>query len=128
MKGVNDSRVWLFGQPADGSTPSQIAQDFIQSNWPGATLAYQIPNAMVGYQAGYGEIDDYSPVGSSGTSNHLRVLVMVAEKHGLALIAVAIGPYAPLTGASHPTGAGLEIAESLGYFVNSFTWRGDPPR
>jgi hypothetical protein len=123
----NDGVEWLFGKPAEGSTPRQIAQDLIQSNWPGATLAYPIPNAMVGYQAGYGEIDDYSPVDSSGTSNHLRVLVMVAEKHGLALIAMAIGPYAPLTG-GHPTGAGLEIAKALSYFVNSFTWRGDPPR
>jgi hypothetical protein len=67
-------------------------------------------------------------VGSFGTSDHLRVLVMVAEKQGLALIALAKGPYTPLTDASHPTGAGLKIAEALGYFVNSFTWRGDPPR
>jgi hypothetical protein len=128
MMGDGDSTAWLFGQPAESSTPRQIAQDLIQSNWPGATLAYQIPNAMVGYQAGYGEIDDYSPVGSFGTSDHLRVLVMVAEKQGLALIALAKGPYTPLTDASHPTGAGLKIAEALGYFVNSFTWRGDPPR
>lgn len=128
MIGNGDSTAWLFGQPAENATPRQIAQDLIQSNWPGATLAYEIPNAMVGYQPGYGEIDDYSPVGSFGTSSHLRVLVMVAEKHGTALIALAKGPYKPLTNSNHPTGAGLEIAELLGYFVNSFTWRGDPPR
>lgn len=127
MMGDSDSTAWLFGEPAENNSPQQIAQNLIQSNWPGATLAYQLPNAMVGYQPGYGEIDDYSPVGSFGTSNHLRVLVMVAVKHGIALIALAKGPYTPLTN-GHPTGAGLEIAEKLGYYVNSFTWRGDPPR
>ncbi len=125
--GDENNGVWLFGTSAAGRTPGQIAQTLIQDNWPGATMAYQIPNAMVGYQRGYGEIDDYYPVSGFGSSQHLRVLVMVAEKNGLALIAMARGPYAPHTG-DHPSGAGLRIAGLLGYLANSFTWKGDPLR
>ncbi len=125
--GDGNSVALLFGAPAANRTPRQIAQTLVQDTFPGATTAYQIPNALVGYQPGYGEIDDSYPVSSSGSSKHLRVLVMVAEKNGLALIAFAGGPYAPHTD-DHPSGIGLRIAEGLGYFVNSFTWRGDPPR
>jgi hypothetical protein len=126
--GDGNNVAWLFGEPAADRTPRQIAQTLVRDNWPGATMAYQIPNAMVGYQPGYGEIDDYYPVSGFGSSKHLRVLVMVAEKNGLALIALARGPYLPHKG-DHPSGVGLGIAErGLGDLVNSFAWRGDPPR
>jgi hypothetical protein len=56
---------------------------------------------------------------------------MVAVKNDLALVGAAIGPYrkfAPGDGPGVPSGANLELAQDLGKYVNSFLWKGDPPR
>jgi len=61
----------------------------------------------------------------------MRVMVLVAVKDGLALVAYAVGPYhqfGPNFGPGPPSGANLEVAQDLGKYVNSFAWRGDPPR
>ena len=49
----------------------------------------------------------------------------------LALIAAAYGPYhqfGPKFGPGRPSPANVEIAQDMGRYVNSFQWRGDPPR
>ncbi|MDA2991841.1 MAG: hypothetical protein O3B27_09825 [Actinomycetota bacterium] len=85
----------------------------------------------MGYQPGYGEIGDYWPQNPNARNSRIRILVMVAVKDDLALIASAEGPFrefGPDSGPGHPSGANLQIAEDMGRYVNSFTWRGDPPR
>jgi hypothetical protein len=125
-----DGEAVLLGKPAGDQTPDQIATGIIQKLYPGATRSYQIPNAMVGYQPGYGEVDDFYPQAQTSSYTRVRVEVIVAEKNGLALIAAADGPYEQFTPDStdHPSGANLKIASWIGYFVNSFAWHGDPPR
>jgi RsiW-degrading membrane proteinase PrsW (M82 family)/RNA polymerase subunit RPABC4/transcription elongation factor Spt4 len=121
----------LFGQPARDHTPQQVAEELIEDNYPDATVDYEIPNASVGYQPGYGVIADDYPQDSIGTYTRLRVLVMVAVKNDLALIAAAVGPYhefSPDFGTGHPSGANLQLAMDMAKYVNSFAWRGDPPR
>lgn len=118
----------FFSVPAKDLTPRQIAEQFVKADFPSATLGYVIPNARVGYQAGYGEIDDFVPQSGSGSYAPQRVLVMVAVKNGLALVTEAVGPFHQPEGEGHATGANLDIAGWLGYFVNSFSWNGDPPR
>ncbi len=121
----------LFSEPADGRTPEQIAGSLIKKTFPDTKTAYKIPNAMVGYQPGYGEVADCWPQGASTSYTRMRVLVMVAVKNDLALVAAAVGPYhefGPDFGPGPPSGANLEIAEDMGKYVNSFSWRGDPPR
>jgi hypothetical protein len=121
----------LFGQPAGDRTPRQVADAVIKRAYRDASTAYEIPNAMVGYQPGYGVVDDVYPQGSTSSYTRLRVLVMVAVKNGLALIAAAVGPYhefSPTFGAGRPSGANLQLALDMGKYVNSFAWRGDPPR
>jgi hypothetical protein len=121
----------LFGQPANGQTPRQIADDLLRDHYPDATFAYEIPNAFVGYQLGYGEVADDYPADAIGDDGRNRVLIMVAVKNDFALIAAAAGPFrefSPEFGSGHPSGANFFLALDMAKYVNSFTWRGDPPR
>lgn len=121
----------LWGEPARGRSPRQIATELIANTYPDARTAYEIPNALVGYRPGYGLALDTWPDGINAEYSRNRVLVVVAVKDDLALIAGAVGPYhefGPDFGSGPPTGASLEIAEDMGKYVNSFSWRGDPPR
>jgi hypothetical protein len=121
----------FFGLPARGRTSKQIAEDLIGEKYPDATTDYEIPNAMVGYQPGYGVVKDEYPQDASGTFTRLRLLVMVAIKKNYALVAVAIGPYhefSPEFGSGHPSGANMQLALDMGKYVNSFIWRDNSRR
>lgn len=121
----------FFGMPAGDRTPKQIAEALIGEHYPDATTDYEIPNALVGYEPGYGVIKDEYPQDASGTFTRLRILVMVAVKDDYALVAAAIGPYhefSPDFGSGHPSGANLQLALDMGKYVNSFTWRSGSPR
>jgi hypothetical protein len=117
----------LFGLPADNRTPKEIAEGLIHEYYPGATTAYEIPNAMVGYEPGYGVVADDYPQDANGRFTRLRLIVMVAVKNDYALVAGAIGPYREFTrdfGTGHPSGANLQLAMDMGKYVNSFRWGG----
>src|ERR1700752_4044495 len=121
----------LFSEPAANRSPEQIAKSLIRRTFPDARTAYKIPNAMVGYQHGYGEAADCWPQGANSSYMKMRVLVMVAVKNDLALVAAAVGPFrqfGPDFGSGKPSGANLQIALDMGKYVNSFAWRGDRPR
>jgi hypothetical protein len=121
----------LFGLPAHGRTSKQIAEDLLGDKYPDATTDYEIPNAMVGYQPGYGVVKDEYPQDSSGTFTRLRLLVMVAVKKNYAVVAAAIGPYHEFTpdfGSGHPSGVNMQLALDMGKYVNSFIWRDNSRR
>ncbi len=121
----------LFSEPAKGREPRDIAYDLITESLPDIKTAYEIPNAMVGYQPGYGVAVDCWPQGATANYTRMRVIVMVAVKNDLALVAAALGPYhafGPDFGSGKPSAAGLQIALDMGKYVNSFSWRGDPVR
>lgn len=121
----------LFGLPADGRTPKQITKELIGQYYPDSRVDYEIPNAMVGYEPGYGVVVDEYPQGSSGTFTRLRMVVMTAVRNDYALVAAAIGPYHEFTrdfGTGHPSGVNLQLAMDMGKYVNSFRWRDDTPR
>jgi hypothetical protein len=125
------SNATLFGRQAGNQTPRDIAESLIQETYPGAKIDYQIPNAMLGYQRGYGEIDDFYPQGGASDAADIRVLVMVAVKNGYAVIATATGPYqqwGKQVDDGHPSGANMVVAWPLSHYISRFTWRGDPPR
>jgi hypothetical protein len=101
-----------------------VVGQYIQKNYRTAQTAYQIPNAIVGYEPGYGEVDDFSLEDPNAASTRGRLLVMTAVKNGLALVAVAEGPmirFTPRTSA-HPSAVNMMIAQPMGNSVNSFTW------
>lgn len=121
----------LFSEPAADRSAKEIAKALVKKTFPDTRTAYEIPNAMVGYQPGYGEVADCWPQGSNSSYARMRVMVMVAVKDDLALVAAAVGPYhefGPDFGFGKPSGANLQIALDMGKYVNSFSWRGDPPR
>jgi hypothetical protein len=121
----------LFSQPAAGRTPKQIANQLVKETFPDTKVAYEIPNAMVGYQPGYGLVADCWPQGSNASYSRMRVVVMVAVKNDLALVAGAVGPYhafGPDFGSGKPSAANLQLALDMGKYVNSFAWAGDPQR
>lgn len=121
----------LISKPAAGRTPKEIATALIEDSYPDADMDYEIPNAMVGYQPGYGMVLDSWPQNATGDYMRLRVVILAAVKNDLALIAVATGPYhayGPDFGPGIPSGANLDLALDMGKYVNSFRWRGDPAR
>jgi hypothetical protein len=131
LKAGDGGTLRLFGQPANGQTPRQIADGLLKDHYPDATFAYEIPNAFVGYELGYGEVADDRPAGAIGDDDRNRVLIMVAVKNDYALVAAAAGPYreySPEFGSGHPSGANFFLALDMAKYVNSFRWRGDPPR
>ncbi len=118
----------LFGEPARDRTPKQIVQQILAGKYPEATVSYEIPNASVGYQPGFGVVADLYPRDLAASRARLRVIVMAAVKHDYALVVTAIGPYhefSPDYGNGQPSGANLELALDMGKYVNSFRWNGD---
>ena len=121
----------LFAEPANGRPARDIIRRVVARTYPDAKVAYEIPNAMVGYQQGYGEVADAWPQSSTASYRRIRILVLAAVKNDLALVAFATGPYhafGPDFGPGPPSGANLEIALDMGKYVNSFRWSGDPTR
>jgi len=121
----------LFSVPAQGRSAQQIARDLVRKTFPDTKTAYEIPNAMVGYQPGYGLVADCWPQGMTASYSRMRIMVLVAVKNDLALVAGAVGPYSqfsPDSGPGLPSAANLQAAMGMGRYVNSFQWRGDPPR
>ncbi|MDV3127385.1 zinc ribbon domain-containing protein [Mycobacterium sp. 21AC1] len=121
----------LISRPANGRTPKEIATTLVEDTYPDTDVDYEIPNAMVGYQPGYGMVVDSWPQNATGDYMRLRVVILAAVKNDLALIAIATGPYreyGPDFGSGKPSGANLDLALDMGKYVNSFHWQGDPAR
>lgn len=120
----------LFGEPARGRVARRVVDDVMARLFPKAAVAYELPNATVGYQLGYGVVANVQPPGLS-TKYDLRAVVMAAVKNDVALVAVAEGPFrrfSPDFGPGPPSAANTEIALDMAKYVESFSWKGDPPR
>jgi hypothetical protein len=129
--GGDGGTMQLFSEPAAGRDPEEIANSLVSRTFPDTRTAYEIPNAMVGYHPGYGLVADCWPQGATSSYLRMRILVTVAVKNDLALIASAVGPYrefGPDSGVGKPSGANLQLAIDMGKYVNSFRWAGDSPR
>ena len=103
-------------------------EQFIADAFPGAVVAYELPNATVGFELGYGVAADFVP---EKRADPLRIIVIAAVKNDLALVAAAEGPFRkfrPGFGPGPPSPANVQIAQDMGKYVDSFSWRGDPLR
>ncbi len=129
--GGDGGTMQLMSRPANGRSAEDIAKTLVHETFPDTKTAYEIPNTMVGYVPGYGLVADCWPQGANSNYMRMRVIAMVAVKDDLALVAAAVGPFrqfGPDFGLGKPSGANLQLALDMGKYVNSFSWRGDPPR
>ena len=120
----------LFGEPAEGRDARRVVDQLLARQFPHAEIAYELPNAMVGYQPGSGVVATFRQPGLSSRSD-VRIVVMAAVKNDLALVALATGPFrrfGPDFGPGPPSAANVEIAIDMGKYAESFSWRGDPAR
>ncbi len=118
----------LFGTPAAGRAARQVVEDVLGEAFPAAVVAYELPNATVGYEPGYGVAADFR---AQQRASPVRIIAIAAVKNDLALVAVAEGPFrqfGPGVGPGPPSPANVQIAQDMGKYVDSFSWRGDPPR
>lgn len=118
----------LFSQPAGGRVARQVIEDLMAKTFAGSEIAFELPNATVGYQLGYGAVVNLQRPGSLVPS---RAVLLAAVKNDLALIATAEGPFRRFTpefGPGLPSPTNLEIAMDMSKYADSFSWRGDPPR
>lgn len=118
----------LFGIPAGGRPARQVAEQVMNDTFPDAVVDYELPNATVGFQPGYGVVADFL---AEKRASPVRVIIIAAVKDDLALVAVADGPFmqfGPGRGPGMPSPANLQIAQDMGKYVDSFTWRDEKPR
>lgn len=117
----------LFSVPANGRSARDVVLATLRSRHPDARVDYEIPNAMVGYEPGYGVLADDWPQNPSASFTRQRILIIGAVRNDLALIAYGLGPFrtfGPDSGPGLPSGANLQLAEDMGKYVNSFEWGG----
>lgn len=55
----------LFGEPANGRSPHDLATGLLERRFPDAVVDYEIPHAMVGYRLGWGAAADWWPSSST---------------------------------------------------------------
>ena len=117
----------LFSQPAAGRDATAVVEQVLADAFPDSVVSYELPNATLGYHNGYGVVADFPvPAGEP-----LRVIAIAAVKNDLALVALAEGPFRQFTqeyGPGPPSPANVQIAQDMGKYVDSFSWRGDPPK
>ncbi|HLI16508.1 MAG TPA: hypothetical protein VKV23_10735 [Acidimicrobiales bacterium] len=91
--GAYYGQLQFFALEAQGASPEQLVAQVVGRLAPGAALAYVLPGASVGYVPGYGAAYDYYPSTGAGTAERYRLIVLCAVHAGLAVFALADGPY-----------------------------------
>lgn len=116
-------------EPPNGRSAQQLAEAIQQAKLPDATLVYTLPAAEVGYAPGYGAVYDATVQSSSGQALHVRMVVEVAIKKGLAVEFWEIGPFQQSTPKdSFPNPSDTPIVFLTEGLPNSVVFPGDQPR
>ena len=93
LGGDGGTHAVVQSSPPTDAPPRTSPRALSSETFPDTKTAYEIPNAMVGYQPGYGVVADCWPQGANASYMRMRVIVMVAVKNDLALVAAAVGPF-----------------------------------
>ena len=65
-----------------GASAQQVVNSIVSKDMPSASLAYELPDALVGTVSGYGGVYNDNINSSSGTQEDYRVMVMAAVHNG----------------------------------------------
>ncbi len=91
--GGDGGELRLTSKPAEERPAGRSPRISSPPRSPPRAKSFEIPNAMVGFQPGYGEVDDVFPLDLDTSFTRVRVIVIVAVKNDLALIAAGAGPF-----------------------------------
>jgi RsiW-degrading membrane proteinase PrsW (M82 family) len=112
-----------------GVSAEQVVNAIVSKDAPSATPVYPLPDALVGYQAGYGAVYDDEVNSSSGTQVEFRLVVMAAIRNGVPIVVFVDGPDDPSYPSSpfldHPSFLDLDIdlGGAIDLMVNSIVWK-----
>jgi hypothetical protein len=129
-----DGVLQFKGVAANGQSPQQIVEAWVNGHLPDAHQAYVLPNASVGYQLGYGAAYDVAPQGGSTNGNPTRAIVSAAIKGNVAVLFVVLGEYHKYSfgdggmNDGHPSAADTVAAFFADPDLNTVRWKGDPAR
>jgi hypothetical protein len=130
--GNGAAAILVRGGSAGGKTPQQVVQAYQQATFPDARPSYEISHAEVGYNPGYGAVFDDFPQTTSGSSQHMRLIVLAAVRNDTYVLVVGLGAYQQFakdgTNDGHPSGAATVVSFFMDPIINSVTWKGDPAR
>jgi hypothetical protein len=118
----------VSGSELEGASPQQVVQSIVSSDMPSASLAYEMPDALVGDVPGYGGVYDDDVNSGSGEQIDYRVGLMAAIVNGVAIIVMALGPddasFQSLPFLAHPSFVDLDLAINGGLdaIANSIRW------
>ncbi len=123
----NGGTVQFLGVSGVGATPARdVVNAVVQKSASGAQLVYEVPDAFVGYQDGYGAVYQVDTISADGTPVDDRLFVAAAVKDGDAAVVWAYGPYDPNFASNglvdHPSFIDLDIALVLDPMINSVSW------
>jgi len=116
------------GEPASGMTAQQVVDAVHSSKYADASLAFQIPGAALGFNAGAGSVYDYTFSATGATSAPARLLVVASVRNGVAVYLVAIGPVDSNWAEGHPNPLETVVGQLMSPLVNGVTFPGDTPK
>lgn len=111
---------------ASSGTAEQWVDATLAKIAPNAVMEYQLPNAFVGYELGYGAVYDVQPNSTTGAGQDLRLLLMAAVRNRVVVLVLAEGPYDPGFAAlpllDHPAFDDFDVSLFLDSSINSVRW------
>jgi hypothetical protein len=118
----------LSGSPLAGDSAQQAVQNIASTDMPSGSLAYELPDALVGDVPGYGGVYNDDVNSASGEQIDYRVGLMAAVVNGVPIVVLAFGPDDPsfqsLPFLAHPSFIDLDLAVNGGLdaIANSIRW------
>ncbi len=118
----------VSGTALGGASAQQVVENIASTDMPSGSLAYELPDALVGTVPGYGGVYNDDVNSSNGLQVNYRVAVMAAVQNGVAIVVMAYGPDDPsfesLPFLSHPSFIDLDLAidGDLDAIANSIRW------
>jgi hypothetical protein len=117
----------FFGTAANGRSAEQVAQAYQSSSFPQATMLYQITQAGLGYEPGWGAVYDLNVQAPDGGSIDSRLFVVTSISGNTAVTFAGIG-FVKSEKDEHPNPSGTPMAQIFSFLLNQVTMPGEKPK